>query len=338
MTRFVIRLLVATVGLIFAMGTLWEELARAQATGPLTPPVATLGPVQDLPSNYTLRADDQVTIHALDAEEISEKPVRIATNGTIELPYIGRVHAAGLTVEQLEEELNTRLKVYIKDPQVSVTVGEMHSQPVSILGSVMTPGVHQLQGKRTLIEMLSVAGGTRPDAGYRVKITRSLEWGPVPLPGAVTDASGQFSVAELNLRDIIEARDPTQNILIMPNDVISVPRAEMVFVIGDVNRQGSIVLGDEKTVSLLQSLSIAGGLAKTAKATEAKIMRVQPGSADRFEIAVNLKAMLAGKVGDLRLQANDILFVPNSLRKDLAYKTLDAMAGTALTSVLYRVP
>jgi polysaccharide export outer membrane protein len=337
MTRVVMRLLVA-VGPLFALATFSPAQVRAQATGPLTPTVTTLGPVRDLPSNYTLRADDQITIHALDAEEISDKPVRIATNGTVELPYIGRVRAAGLTVEQLEEELNTRLKVYIKDPQVSVTIGEMHSQPVSILGSVAIPGVHQLQGKKTLIEMLSAAGGTRPDAGYRVKITRSLEWGPIPLPGAVTDASGQFSVAELNVRDIMEARNPAENILVMPNDVISVPRAEMVFVIGDVNRQGSIVLGDEKTVSLLQSLSIAGGLAKTAKATEARIMRVQPGSADRFEIAVNLKAMLAGKVGDLRLQANDILFVPNSLRKDLAYKTLDAMAGTGITSVIYRVP
>jgi polysaccharide export outer membrane protein len=91
-------------------------------------------------SAYVLGPDDQVTIHALDAEEISGKPVRIDAGGYIHLPLVGRIKAADLTVEQLENEIATRLKVYVKKPEVAITVGEFRSQPVSVIGSVRNPG------------------------------------------------------------------------------------------------------------------------------------------------------------------------------------------------------
>ncbi len=118
-------------------------------------------------SGYVLGPDDQIVIHAIDAPEISDKPVLIGTNGNITLPLIGRVQAGGLTVEQLETELNTRLKKYVQDPQVSVTVAEFRSQPVSVFGAVTKPGVIQLRGRKTLYEVLSMAGGPARDRGLQ---------------------------------------------------------------------------------------------------------------------------------------------------------------------------
>ena len=289
-------------------------------------------------SSYTLGPDDQITIHSLEVEELSEKSFRIGATGVISLPMVGRVQAAGLTVEQLEAELAKQLKPYFKEPSLSISVAEMRSQPVSVIGSVANPGVHQLQGRKTLVEILSLAGGLKGDAGYSVKITRRIEWGPIPLPAAKEDPSGQFNVAEVGLRGIIDASNPAGNIPIMPNDVISVPRAEMVYVIGEVGKQGSIVLGDERTVSVLRALSIAAGLSKTAKPREAKILRVTPGSSARLELPVDLKAILAGKIGDVPMQAEDILFVPNSLRKEVAIKSMEALIGNGPAAVIYRIP
>jgi polysaccharide biosynthesis/export protein len=251
---------------------------------------------------------------------------------------VGRVHVAGLTVEQLQEELRTRLKTYIKNPQLSVGVTGIRSQPVSIIGSVGTPGVHQLEGRKTLIEMLSLAGGVRAEAGYQVKITRLMEWGPIPLPNARPDPTGRFSIAELGLRDITEARNPEHNILIRPHDIISVPRAEMVYVIGDVTKAGNIVLGDQKEVSVLQALSMAGGLGKTAKPRDAKILRPVAGSRTRVEVPVDLKALLAGKGSDISMHPEDILFVPTSGSRSFAAQVAQAALGSGLAAVIYRIP
>ena len=143
-----------------------------------------------------------------------------------------------------------------------------------------------------------------------VKITRRLEWGRIPLPNAVEDSTGQFSIAEVPLRDLTEATNPAGNILIMPNDVISVPKAEMVYVIGDVVKSGGIVLGGQQQITVLQAVSMAAGLTKTAKSKEAKILRLNTASAKRDEVPIDLKALLAGKIDDVPMQADDILFVP----------------------------
>jgi polysaccharide biosynthesis/export protein len=285
-----------------------------------------------------LGPNDVIQVHAVEAEEISDKPIRIGSDGYINLPLVGRLKAAGLTVEELQTEMVQRLKRLIVEPDVTVSLAETHSQPVSVVGAVKNPGVIQLQGQKTFVEVMSLAGGPRDDAGYTARITRRKELGLLPLPHATIDPSGQFTVADVNLQNIMEARDPAANVIIMPNDVISVPKAEMVYVIGDVLKPGSIVLGDQKTVTVLQAISITAGLGKTAKSTEAKILRLTPGSSQRTEFGVNLKAMLAGKSNDIPLQAEDILYVPTSLRKDFALRTLEALGGSGVTSVIYRVP
>jgi len=281
---------------------------------------------------YLLGPDDSIDIRIPEIEEIGDKPYRVSDSGYINLPLVGQVHAAGLTVEQLEAELATRLNAYFKKPSVSVSVAEFRSQPVSVIGAVTTPGVIQLQGNKTLVEILSMAGGVRTDAGHSVKITRKQQWGRIPLPGATVDPTGRFSIGEVRLKAIMEARNPEQNLLIRPEDIISVPRADIVYVIGDVLKSGGYVLNDQETLSVLQALALAGGLERTAAPRKAKILRPAPGAERRTEIPVDLKKILAGDANDVAMAPEDILFVPGSGSKKAALRTLDAILtmGTSI--------
>lgn len=284
---------------------------------------------------YVLGAGDVITIRALDADEISDKPIRLAANGFITLPLVGRVRASGLTTEQLEALLAIRLKPLIRNPEVSVSVVEQRSQPVSIIGSVNAPGVQQLQGRKTLVEMLSLAGGVRQDAGHAIKITRRLQWGPIPIPGAAPDVTGRFSIAEINLKEVLEARNPAGNIQIMPDDVISVPRAEMVYVIGEVKKSGGFTIGERESLSTLQALSLAEGLNVTAAPQNARILRLSPGAAKRTEISVDLRKILNGKDNDAQLEPDDILFIPGSKSKNVAIRSLEAAVQIGTGIAIY---
>ena len=175
-------------------------------------------------SGYVLGPDDQILIRVIDAPDIPDKPVLIGTNGDITLPMIGRVKAGGLTVEQLETQLTTRLKEFIQEPQVSVTVTEFGSQPVSVFGAVNKPGVVQLRGQQMLYQVLSMAGGPRETAGSILTVTRPRQSGEIPLPGAKVDPTGQFSSVELNVQEILEGKNPAANIEIKPMTSSPYPR------------------------------------------------------------------------------------------------------------------
>jgi len=289
------------------------------------------------PDTYTLGPGDQLVVRVPDFEEIDNKTVPIDLKGTINLPAVGRLQASGLTTEQLEAAISERLKKYLVKPDVSVYLTEMRSQPVSLIGEVQTPGVHQLQGQKNLFEVLSLAGGLRQEAGNVINITRRLEWGPIPLPGAANDATGQFSVASVDVKSVMDASHPAENVLIKPNDVISVPKADTIYVIGAVNKPGAYVLGEHRSLGALQVLALAQGTDKTAATNEARIMRVVAGSNDRAEIPVDLRTILSGKIPDVPLTADDILFVPTSKAKAVGFRTLDALAQMA-TMAVYRVP
>jgi len=279
-----------------------------------------------VPPAYVLGPDDQVVVRALEADELSDKPMRIDMSGYLRLPMVGRIQASGLTIDQLETEIAARLGKYVKAPEVSVSVTEFRSQPVAVSGSVKNPGIHQLQGRKTLIEILSLAGGLADDAGHSVKITRQLEWGRVPLPDAKDDLSGGFSVADVSLEAILEARNPAENVVILPHDVVSVPRAEMVYVVGQVPRAGGFILRERETLSALQALSLAGGLDKDASPGHARILRPSPGVKSRNEIPIDLKKIMSGQAQDVPLQSEDILFIPSSTPK----KALTRVADTAV--------
>ena len=279
------------------------------------------------PTNYVLGPGDQVALLIPDADELNTKAFRIGEKGDLSLPLIGRIQAAGLTAEQLESSIDLSLRRFLVEPSVVVAITDYRSQPISILGAVNAPGVHQVQGEKSLYEVLSLAGGLREDAGNTVRITRKLKWGPIPLATAKLDATGEFSIASLPVNEILQATNPAANIPIKPEDVISVPKAALVYAIGAVHKPGGFTLGENASLSALQVLSLAEGLESTAAPANAKIMRVVAGRAARTEIPINLRQILAGKSADLELKANDILFVPSSFTKSTALRTLETAIG-----------
>jgi polysaccharide biosynthesis/export protein len=286
-----------------------------------------------LPS-YVLGPNDEIVIVSVVAEDIANKPTRITTSGDLNLPMVGRIHAAGMTLDQLETEVSQRLKTYYRDPDLSINITQFKSQPVSVIGYVASPGVIQLEGRKTLIEVLSQVGGLRQDAGSRIKITRQSEWGPIPLPSAKTQ--GDLSVAEVSVRGIETATSPEENIQILPNDIITVPRADIVYVLGEVKMPGGFALDERgRTISLIEVLARAGGATPTASLKNAKIVRAVP-NANRVEIAVNLRDVTKGKAKDMVLQPDDILYVPNSYAKGAFRRTLDTVVNTATAVAIYR--
>jgi polysaccharide biosynthesis/export protein len=293
-------------------------------------------------TTYILGPDDQIGVHVLDLEEFSggeqgkDRMYRIDLRGNVNLPLVGRLKVAGQTVEQVEAELTTRLREYLKAPSVTVSVAEYRSQPISLVGQVVTPGVHQLQGRKTLLEVISLAGGLKPEAGHQIKITRKIEYGAIPLPSAKTDATGQYSVADVSVKKILNAESPEENIAIQPFDVISVPKAELVYVVGNVKRSGGFVLGDREKVTALQALSMAEGLDREAASNAAKILRKGPDGGDRQEIVVALGDILKGKKADVPMEPDDILFVPSSVGKKLALRSMEAAISIGTGIAIFR--
>ena len=288
-------------------------------------------------SVYALGTDDQITIRALNMPDVSDKPMRIDADGYIKLPMIGRVKVAGLTIPQLEADLIERLKVYLEKPDVVVSVTEFHSQPVSIVGEVKTPGVHQIQGAKTLIETLALAGGLNPEAGPLARVTRKLQYGRIPLPGAVDDSTGQFNQADVNLTLLLAGKSPEFNIFIRPQDVISIPRADIVYVLGEINKTGPLILHDGQSISVLQAISASGGMLKTAAKSNVKILRPIMGGPKRAELSIDVKKMLNGQANDLPLLAGDILIVPGSTGTKAALRGLESVIQFGTLAATYSI-
>jgi polysaccharide export outer membrane protein len=286
-------------------------------------------------TSYILGPEDQITVRVFAADDIPDKPAQIDNDGTVTLPMIGQVHAAGLTVEQLQANLVAAYKKYFKDPQVTVQVNDFRSQPVSVAGNVTNPGVVQLRGNRNLMEVIGQAGGLRADAGDSVLITRNLSQGPIPVDGAFTDPTGKYSVAHINIRSIMNGKDPEGNILIKPHDVITVPRARLIYVLGNVGRPGGYVLTENETMSLTQAIALAGGWDKMAALGSARILRAG-GGATREQIPANVKKIMENKAPDLQMQPDDILYVPNSLTKMVGARGIETALGIGTGLLIWK--
>jgi polysaccharide export outer membrane protein len=284
----------------------------AQPAAPQAQPVA-----EALRPTYVLGPGDQILIRAFEADEISDKPFRVDADGFVTLPMVGRLRAGGLSVEQLESELNTRLKQFVRNPQVVVSVVQFRSEPVFFSGAFKSPGIYPLQGRRTLIEMLTAVGGLQPNASRRIKVTRRLEVGRIPLPNAVENAEAKTSTVEIGIGRLRESISPVEDIVLEPFDLITVDRAEMVYVNGEVLKVGAFELGERDSISVSQLLTLAGGLGRDAEASKARVLRPVLNSSKRAEIPIDLTRVLAGKDNDFPLLPNDLLYVPRSGRRVL---------------------
>jgi polysaccharide biosynthesis/export protein len=293
--------------------------ASAASTAPASAPT---------PSTYLLGPDDQITIQGPELDEVTNRPYRVDPEGYVSMPMLGRVKAGGSTIGDFDTQLNLAAAKYIRHPQLVASVAEFHSQPISVVGAVNQPGAQQLQGKKTLMQVISMVGGFRSDAGNMLTITRESQWGPLPLPNATTDSSGKYSVADISIPELLKEKTPQLNIPIMPNDVITVPVSETVYVVGDVHKAGGFLLGEHKDMTVLQAVAMAEGISGTADSKHSRIIH-HAESAERTETPINVKLILAGKAEDVPLNGGDILFVPGSVSKKAGLRTVEAVIQTA---------
>ena len=331
-----VKVYFAVVSLLsFACGPLW---AQQSSEAPKTPAVITIKQANEKirllanssavgePSEYTLSPGDLIEVEVFDIPELSRK-VRIDQSGYISMPLIPQqIHAAGLTPTELETEIAGLLKArgLVSHPQVSVFVEQRLGHPITIIGSVEHPMVYHTVGRTTLLEALSAAGGLTDTAADHVTITH-------------TGKSGKATVRKVSLRDLIERGDPKANVVVQGGDVITVPKAGIVYVVGAVNRPGGFVIqGDTGQMTTLKALALAGGTMPAAKTANAVIIRKNRATGRSQEITVNVKKILSRKAQDVQLEANDILFIPTSAGKKMLAKAAEAALSMTTGIVILR--
>lgn len=292
------------------------------------------GPTQQQPSlrpDYVLGPNDQILIRSPQAEEINEKPFRVDAEGFITLPVAGKIKAAGLTVQALESQIVTKLKEFIREPQVSITLVQFRSDPVFFVGNFKFPGIYPLQGKRTLVEMLTAIGGIQPNASRKIRVTRKAEFGPIDLPNAIENREKKTSSVEINLESLTQDVNPAADILLQPYDIVSVERAERIYVAGDVTKAGAIELAEREYVSVTQAIAESGGFTPVASQNKVRVLRPVLGTSRRAEIVVDMKLILEGKEIDFPLMPNDVVWVPRSAARGLVTQ----LATGLVTSLPY---
>ncbi len=321
-------------------------VAQQPQPGQVTPAPAQTNPTQPGPTqpaelppdsirpNYVLGPNDQILIRAPGVEEINERPFRIDAEGFINLPLIGRIRIGGLNQQQVEAELVKRLREYVVNPQVIITVVQFRSEPVFFVGQFQRPGIYPLQGRRTLVEMLSSIGGLQATASRHIKVTRRAEYGTIPLPNAIDDPEKKISWVEISMGSLRENVNPAEDIVLQPFDVVSVERAELVYINGEVGKVGGIELGERESVSIAQALTMAGGFGREANRGKVRILRPILNTDRRAAIDVDANLVLEGRENDVPLLPNDVLFVPRSYKR--AFMTVMGTVSLALvTPLLY---
>lgn len=283
---------------------------RPQAQAAQLPALA-----ESLRPNYVLGPGDVIQIRGLGEQDFGERTFRIETNGEIVLPIVESIRVAGLTVDQFQTELNNKLRAYYRNPQAIVTLVQFRSEPVFFIGAFNAPGIYPLQGRRTLVEMMTLVGGLAPNASRHIRLTRRKEMGPIPLPNAVEDPTGKGMTVEIPLNVLTRDINPPEDLLLMPYDLVSAEKAELVYLSGSVARPGGFELGEKESMSALQVLSLAGGFTPDAVPQKALILRPISNSGRRAEIPLNLKEALERPGRDMNLMPGDVLYVPRNSRR-----------------------
>ncbi len=300
--------------------------------------------------DYRIGPQDLLEISVFEAPELNSA-VRVSASGEISLPLVGAVQASNLTPKALEFVLQELLRrSYMKDPHVSVFMKEMQSHPVSVFGAVKKPGVFQIDGPKSLVEILSMAEGLAEDAGDTVIVMRGAGLSgtgnaavdsPSPnaksyVPANASSASGDQgggATVESSLKNLLESGDPRYNVIVYPGDVVKVTRAGVVYVEGGVKKPGGFMLKTNENISVLQAVALAEGLTRTAAGSRARIMRTDETTGTRTEIPIDLDKILAGGITDPLLRPRDIVFVPNSTGKSVFYGSTQAAVSIGSAAV-----
>lgn len=281
---------------------------------------------------YPVGPGDVLDIRVADAPELSGK-YRISESGELTLPLISApIKASGTSTVELARNIAQALKAaeILREPLVNVFVDQYKSRNVMVLGAVAKPGVYSLEKRTTVLELLSQAGGLMPTAGYTVTVAPKS----IPPTGeelsVIVPAPDAPTTMTIDLGKLVSGRDPSLNVEVHPGDVVSVPAAQIVYVVGAVGRPGGFPLQDAKSgLTVLQALALAEGFKSTASPGRAVIVRRSNDGKARQVIPVNLGRMMTGKLADRPLEGNDILFIPESSFKKGMTKLADAALSSA---------
>jgi polysaccharide biosynthesis/export protein len=308
---------------------------------------------------YRIGSHDLLEINVFEAPDLN-RSLRVSAGGEISMPLLGAVQSSGLTARELEGTLEVRLRQYMKDPHVGVFVTTVESHPVSVVGAVKKPGVFQIRGTKTVLEMLSMAEGLSDDAGDEVLVMRGagLHFGSdsnggganpdvtaspaaqspsqKQMPAGAADDLSYNDTIKINLKDLLESGDQRFNVAVYPGDIVKVTRGGIIYVIGDVKKPGGFVLKTDQNMSVLKAIALAEGLNATAAKSRTKIIRTDEKTGQRFEFPIDLGKVLAGKTPDTPLKPADIVFIPNSSGKTMLYKGSEAAVATASGLIIWR--
>ena len=233
------------------------------------------------PTNYVVGPQDILTITSFDQQDLSGK-YPVDSDGTFTFPLVGRVKAGGLTLRELEAEIKRLLKDgFFKDPQLSVGVEQYRSQKIHIVGEVRNPGTYPLAGEMSLIEAVARAGSTLPSASGEALVVRAKPGQPTA--GPVLPNGDDTEVTTVDLRQL-QSGALSQNVSLRDGDTIFVPRAESVYVFGQVKNPGAYAI--QRTTTVLQALSLAGGVSERGATGRIKIVRIEKGKT--VEVKVKL--------------------------------------------------
>jgi polysaccharide biosynthesis/export protein len=268
-----------------------------------SPSTVVVPPATTVPPEYQVGVGDQLGITVYNMPEFG-RTIVVGSEGTVVLSYLPRpVAAIGKTAQQIGEGVAAELKQIqvLIDPQVSVSVVSVQSKPVMVGGSVRNPQVLQEVRPFTLQQVLMLAGGPQSGSGNSVLVTRSI-------------SNGEMVSYDLQLSKVLAGTDPKANIPIKPGDTIQVLPDQRVFVAGDVKSPGAfpLVRGQQLTVSRLMALT--GGWKSDAKPGKAVIVR-EGSNGQRQTVPVDLPKIMARKQPDVTLEANDLVYVPDSTGK-----------------------
>lgn len=275
---------------------------------------------------YRIGPGDVLEVRVARAPELSRDAVRVDQSGMIRMPMLDvDIPAACFTEPELADNIAKLYKKYKNDPHVDVFVKEFQSQPVAVLGAVKSPAQFKLQRQLRLLELLTYAGGEAPNAGQSIEVVHAGGSSLCQPAGTEADTVASNFVT-YNLADTLRGV-PEANPVVRPGDVVHVPEADQVFVLGNVLKPSAIPLKEPLTVS--RAIAIAGGTAPATKKDKIRIIRQIPGKTDKQEISVDLTAIEKNRAADVALMPNDIISVPVSGTKSI----LRSLLGTIVPTV-----
>lgn len=321
-------------------GTLEAQLAKPELTPTSaeqrTANLATPAAAED----YLIGADDLLNIYVLDVPELS-RDYRVEVTGKIAIPVLANpLTAAGLTLSQFSELLSRELKAQglVSDPHITVSVDQSRLHTVAITGAVKKPQVYPVFTRTTLLDMLSQAEGLAEDAGNTAVIHRGdIGIRATSANGPPVSSQPAADSLTVDLKRLLENSDPKLNVNIYPGDRITIPRAGIVYVVGAVNKPGGFTMNaSSHGMTVLQALALAQDAKTTAQKSQTVIIRNDAQAPEgRKQIPLDLKAILRGKNPDPILQAEDILFIPDSSAKRAFNRGLESVVQAATGVAIY---